>query len=63
MPAALILELSTTSPTAAEFRLLDGDGIQLAYHAVDFARQPAGMMQGVFNLRDFVSHYVGLVRP
>ncbi len=34
MPTAFTLELSTTGPAAAEFRLLDADGIQLGYQAV-----------------------------
>lgn len=57
MPTAFTLELSTTGPAAAEFRLLDADGVQLVYQAVDFNKQPASLMQGVFNLREFVSSH------
>lgn len=59
MPPAHTLELATTSPAAAEFRLLDAGGVHLDYHAVDFAQQPAGLVEGVFNLRDYLMHYTG----
>jgi hypothetical protein len=42
----------------AEFRLLDGAGNQLAYQSTDFKTIPAGRLQGLFDLRDYLRLYV-----
>lgn len=41
-----------------EFRLLDEHGSQLAYWHCDFAAIPLSRQQGLFDLRNYVEHYV-----
>jgi hypothetical protein len=53
------LVVTTAAPgDRAEFRLLDGAGNQLAYHAADLGALPAGLRQGLFDPRGYLLHYV-----
>ena len=42
----------------AEFRLLDGSGAQLHFRHTDFKTIPVSRRQGLFDLRNFLRHYV-----
>jgi tetratricopeptide (TPR) repeat protein len=53
----LIIAADDSSRTA-EFRLLDGDGAQVAYHQADFNTIPVGAQRGLFDLRNYISNYV-----
>ena len=53
----LVITADTPSLTA-ELRLLDGDGIQLAYRPTDFKTIAVSRQQGLFDLRNYLKHYV-----
>ena len=47
-----------TSNLKAEFRLLDPHGVQLAYRQTDFKTISASQQRGLFDLRNYLRHYV-----
>ena len=47
---------------SADFRLLDEHGVQAAYRSTDFGTIPVGRQKGLFDLRNYVRHYVGAGR-
>ena len=53
----LVITADTPSLTA-ELRLLDGAGIQLAYRLTDFKTIAVSRRQGLFDLRNYLKHYV-----
>ena len=53
----LVITADTPSLTA-ELRLLDGDGIQLAYRLTDFKTIAVSRQQGLFDLRNYLKNYV-----
>ena len=53
----LVITADTPSLTA-EFRLLDGDGSQLAYRQTDFKTIAVVRRQGLFDLRNYLRNYV-----
>ena len=53
----LIIDADSPSRTA-RLRLLDTDGRPLAEHQADLKTIPAGLAQGLFDLRDYLKHYV-----
>ncbi len=59
MPANLDLIITADSPNlTAELRLLDAHGSQLAYRRTDFKTISLSQQLGLFNLRDYLRHYV-----
>jgi tetratricopeptide (TPR) repeat protein len=53
----LVITADTPSLTA-ELRLLDGDGNQLFYRLTDFKTIAVSRQQGLFDLRNYLKHYV-----
>jgi len=53
----LVITADQASRTA-EFRLLDEHGTQLAYRETDFSTIPVGVQHGLFDLRNYLRHYV-----
>ncbi len=53
----LIITASASSQTA-EFQLLDAHGAQLAYQQTDFQRLSDSHRRGLFDLRNFLRHYI-----
>lgn len=59
MPAQFDLIITADYPSrTAEFRLLDDHGAQLAFRQTDFKTISTGHLQGLFDLRNFLRHYV-----
>jgi tetratricopeptide (TPR) repeat protein len=59
MPAHFDLIINADYPNrTAEFRLLDANGGQLAWRQTDFKTIPAGLRQGLFDLRNYLRMYV-----
>ena len=59
MPSNLDLIITADSPNlTAELRLLDEHGSQLAYRQTDFKTISLSHWLGLFNLRDYLHHYV-----
>jgi hypothetical protein len=59
MPSNFDLILTADTPSrAAELRLLDAHGTQLAYRQADFNSLPASRLQGLFDLRNYLRLYV-----
>ena len=53
------LIITTDYPSrTAELRLLDADGSQLAFRQTDFKAIPVSRQHGLFDLRNYVDHYV-----
>ncbi len=50
----------TTTPTkdVADFHLQNQDATQVAYHQADLRTLPASLRRGLFDLRDYLEHYV-----
>jgi hypothetical protein len=53
----LVITADQASGTA-EFRLLDEHGTQLAHRETNFSTVPAGLQHGLFDLRNYLRHYV-----
>jgi hypothetical protein len=59
MPDHFDLVVTADYPSrTAEFRLLDGYGSQVAYRQTDFKTIAASRQQGLFDLRNYLRHYV-----
>lgn len=59
MPSHFDLIITADSPNrTAELRLLDQYGSQLAFRQTSFQKIAASRLQGLFNLRDYLRHYV-----
>ena len=59
MPADFDLIITADAPShTAELRLLDAAGVQLAYRQTDFHSIALSRQHGLFNLCDFLQHYV-----
>ncbi len=59
MPDHFDLIVTADYPSrTAEFRLLDRHGSQIAYQSTDFNDIAAGRRRGLFDLRNYVRHYV-----
>jgi tetratricopeptide (TPR) repeat protein len=59
MPADFDLVVRADYPNrTAELRLLDAHGAQLAYRHTEFKTIPVGLQRGLFDLRNFLRHYV-----
>ncbi len=59
MPAHFDLIITVNTPNhAAEFRLLDAHGSQIAYRYTDFKTIPVSRQHGLFDLRNYLRHYV-----
>jgi hypothetical protein len=59
MPACFDLIITADYPSrSAEFRLLDAHGAQLAFRQTNFKAITASHFQGLFDLRNFLRHYV-----
>lgn len=59
MPVRFDLIVTADFPSrTAEFRLLDAHGGQLAYRQTDFNTISVSRQQGLFDLRDYLRHYV-----
>src|SRR5712691_7238983 len=59
MPSHFDLIITADDPNRmAELRLLDAHGSQLAFRQADFKTIAASRQQGLFNLRDYLRHYV-----
>ncbi len=53
----LVITADYPNPTA-ELRLLDAHGVQLAYRLTDFKTIAVSRQQGLFDLRNYLRHYV-----
>ncbi len=53
----LVITADTPSGTA-DLRLLDAHGSQIAYRQTDFGQVPVSRQQGLFDLRNYLRHYV-----
>lgn len=59
MPAHLDLIITADHPNGtADFRLLDSSGVQIAFRQTDFKKITASQVQGLFDLRNYLRHYV-----
>jgi len=59
MPAHFDLIITADYPSrTAELRLLDAHGSQLAYRQTDFKTIAVSRQQGLFDLGDYLRHYV-----
>jgi tetratricopeptide (TPR) repeat protein len=59
MPTHFDLIISADTPShSAELRLLDAHGVQFAYQHTDFKSIPLSHQLGLFNLRNYLQHYV-----
>ncbi|MCX7422946.1 MAG: hypothetical protein NT013_25900 [Planctomycetia bacterium] len=59
MPLHFDLIITADSPNrTAELRLVDAHGSQLAIRQTDFQSIAASSLQGLFNLREYLRHYV-----
>ena len=59
MPPNFDLVIAADTPSlTAELRLLDGAGNQLFYRPTDFKTIAVGRRQGLFDLRNYLKHYV-----
>ncbi|MDQ3583749.1 MAG: hypothetical protein M3495_20045, partial [Pseudomonadota bacterium] len=59
MPAHFDLVVTADYPSrTAELRLLDAHGSQLAYRQTDFKTIAVSRQQGLFDLGDYLRHYV-----
>src|SRR5437667_2596664 len=59
MPVHFDLIISADYPRrTAELRLLDAHGVQLAFRQTDFKTIAVSRQQGLFDLRNYLRHYV-----
>ena len=59
MPSNFDLIITADYPSrTAELRLLDEHGVQLAYRQTDFKTITVSRQQGLFDLRNYLRHYV-----
>jgi tetratricopeptide (TPR) repeat protein len=59
MPSSFDLIINADSPSrTAELRLLDEHGVQLAYRQTDFKTIAVSRQEGLFDLRNYLRHYV-----
>ena len=59
MPAHFDLIITVNTPNhAAEFRLLDAHGSQIAYRYTELKNIPVSRQHGLFDLRNYLRHYV-----
>jgi hypothetical protein len=59
MPAPFDLIITADYPSrVAELRLLDEHGVQLAFRQTDFKTITVSRQRGLFDLRDYLRHYV-----
>lgn len=59
MPARFDLIIAADYPNrTAEFTLLNSDGVQLAWRQTDFKTISVSDQQGLFDLRNYLRHYV-----
>ena len=59
MPSNFDLIITADYPSrTAEFRLLDEHGVQLAFRQTDFKTIAVSRQQGLFDLRNYLRHYV-----
>src|SRR5262249_41837470 len=59
MPSHFDLIITADFPSlTAELRLLDAHGVQLAFRQTDFKTIPVSRQQGLFDLRNYLRHYV-----
>jgi hypothetical protein len=59
MPSNCDLIITADDPSrTAELRLLDEHGVQLAYRQTDFKTIAVSHQQGLFDLRNYLHHYV-----
>ena len=55
MPSNFDLVITTDSPNlTADLRLLDTNGVQIAYRHTDFNSIPVSRRQGLFDLRNYL---------
>ena len=54
----LTIRMADYSSRIAEFRLLDAQGVQLAYRQTDFKTISVSRQQGLFDLRNYLQHDV-----
>ena len=59
MPSNFNLIITADYPSStAELRLLDEHGVQLVYRQTDFKTIAVSRQQGLFDLRNYLRHYV-----
>ncbi|MGO9772911.1 MAG: hypothetical protein ACLPSW_25850 [Roseiarcus sp.] len=58
MPSFKLIIAADDKDHSAEFRLLDGNDVQIAYQHTDFKKIQVARQQGLFDLRNYLRNYV-----